>query len=44
MSHTPRRKASCGRQDFAFALQRFVSSRDGPNVRQSFTVWADCAC
>ncbi|WSH05779.1 alginate export family protein (plasmid) [Rhizobium ruizarguesonis] len=25
-------------------MQRFVSSRDGPNVRQSFTVWADCAC
>nr|WP_246708608.1 alginate export family protein [Rhizobium ruizarguesonis] len=25
-------------------MQRFVSSRDGPNVRQSFTVWADCGC
>jgi hypothetical protein len=29
-------KARIGRQDFAFDLQRFVSSRDGPNVRQSF--------
>ena len=28
-------KARVGRQDFAFDLQRFVSSRDGPNVRQS---------
>nr|WP_281033152.1 alginate export family protein [Rhizobium ruizarguesonis] len=44
MSHTPRRKASCGRQDFAFALQRFVSSRDARNVRQSFNGGADCAC
>ena len=35
-------KARAGRQDFAFDLQRFVSSRDGPNVRQSFdAVWAD---
>jgi hypothetical protein len=35
-------KARLGRQDFAFDLQRFVSSRDGPNVRQSFdAVWAD---
>jgi len=35
-------KARVGRQDFAFDLQRFVSSRDGPNVRQSFdAVWAD---
>jgi len=35
-------KARIGRQDFAFDLQRFVSSRDGPNVRQSFdAVWAD---
>lgn len=35
-------KARVGRQDFAFDLQRFVSSRDGPNVRQSFdAAWAD---
>ena len=35
-------KARVGRQDFQFDLQRFVSSRDGPNVRQSFdAVWAD---
>jgi len=35
-------KARAGRQDFLFDLQRFVSSRDGPNVRQSFdAVWAD---
>jgi len=35
-------KARVGRQDFAFDLQRFVSSRDGPNVRQSFdAIWAD---
>jgi Alginate export len=35
-------KARVGRQDFLFDLQRFVSSRDGPNVRQSFdAVWAD---
>lgn len=35
-------KTRVGRQDFAFDLQRFVSLRDGPNVRQSFdAVWAD---
>lgn len=35
-------KARVGRQDFAFDLQRFVSLRDGPNVRQSFdAVWTD---
>lgn len=35
-------KARVGRQDFAFDLQRFVSSRDGPNVRQSFdAVWGN---
>ena len=35
-------KARVGRQDFAFDLQRFVSLRDGPNVRQAFdAVWAD---
>ncbi|MFK4727329.1 hypothetical protein ABIE89_008429 [Bradyrhizobium niftali] len=35
-------KARVGRQDFDFDLQRFVSSRDGPNVRQSFdAVWGD---
>ena len=31
-----------GRQQFAFDLQRFVSARDGPNVRQSYdALWAD---
>jgi len=31
-----------GRQQMAFDLQRFVSVRDGPNVRQSFdAIWAD---
>ncbi len=35
-------KARLGRQEFAFDLQRFVSSRDGPNVRQAFdAVWGD---
>ena len=35
-------KARVGRQEFAFDLQRFVSLRDGPNVRQAFdAVWAD---
>ncbi|MGV8921576.1 MAG: alginate export family protein [Pseudomonas sp.] len=35
-------RARVGRQDFAFDLQRFISSRDGPNIRQSFdAVWAD---
>ena len=35
-------KARLGRQDFAFDLQRFVSLRDGPNVRQSFdAAWVD---
>lgn len=35
-------KARLGRQEFAFDLQRFVSLRDGPNVRQAFdAVWAD---
>ncbi len=35
-------KARVGRQDFSFDLQRFVSSRDGPNVRQSFdAAWGD---
>ena len=29
-----------GRQEFAFDLQRFVSTRDGPNVRQSFDALA----
>ncbi|MCR5942657.1 alginate export family protein [Ochrobactrum sp. XJ1] len=34
-------RARVGRQDFAFDLERFVSTRDGPNVRQSFdAVWA----
>ncbi|HEY4144316.1 alginate export family protein [Pinirhizobacter sp.] len=34
-------KARVGRQDFAFDLQRFLSLRDGPNVRQSFdAIWA----
>jgi hypothetical protein len=31
-----------GRQQFAFDLQRFVSVRDGPNIRQSYdAAWAD---
>ncbi|WP_266157018.1 alginate export family protein, partial [Dyella silvatica] len=35
-------KARIGRQEFAFDLQRFVSLRDGPNVRQAFdAAWAD---
>ena len=34
-------QARVGRQDFEYDLQRFLSSRDGPNVRQSFdAVWA----
>jgi hypothetical protein len=35
-------KVRVGRQDFAFDLQRFVSLRDGPNVRQAFdAAWVD---
>jgi Alginate export len=35
-------KLRLGRQQFAFDLQRFVSARDGPNVRQSYdAAWAD---
>jgi hypothetical protein len=35
-------KLRIGRQQFAFDLQRFVSVRDGPNVRQSHDAgWAD---
>jgi len=35
-------KLRAGRQQFGFDLQRFVSVRDGPNVRQSFDAgWAD---
>ncbi|WP_425605906.1 alginate export family protein [Paraburkholderia sejongensis] len=35
-------KARIGRQQMAFDLQRFVSVRDGPNVRQGFdALWAD---
>ncbi|MDB5394765.1 MAG: hypothetical protein JWM91_2271 [Rhodospirillales bacterium] len=35
-------KLRIGRQQFAFDLQRFVSVRDGPNVRQSYdAAWAD---
>ena len=35
-------KFRIGRQEMAFDLQRFVSVRDGPNVRQAFdAVWAD---
>lgn len=31
-----------GRQEIAFDLQRFVSVRDGPNVRQAYdAIWAD---
>jgi hypothetical protein len=34
--------ARVGRQEFNFDLQRFISSRDGPNVRQAFdAAWAD---
>lgn len=34
-------RARVGRQDFAFDLERFVSVREGPNVRQAFdAVWA----
>ena len=35
-------KVRVGRQQFAFDLQRFVSVRDGPNVRQSYdAAWLD---
>jgi hypothetical protein len=35
-------KLRVGRQQFAFDLQRFVSARDGPNVRQSYdAIWSD---
>jgi hypothetical protein len=35
-------KVRLGRQQMAFDLQRFVSVRDGPNVRQSYdAIWAD---
>lgn len=35
-------KVRIGRQEMAFDLQRFISVRDGPNVRQAFdAVWAD---
>jgi hypothetical protein len=35
-------KARVGRQEMAFDLQRFVSVRDGPNVRQAYdAVWLD---
>jgi hypothetical protein len=35
-------KLRIGRQQYAFDLQRFVSVRDGPNVRQSYdAAWAD---
>jgi hypothetical protein len=35
-------KARVGRQEIAFDLQRFVSSRDGLNVRQAFdAAWAE---
>src|SRR5262249_41997903 len=35
-------KLRLGRQQFAFDLQRFVSVRDGPNVRQSYdAAWVD---
>lgn len=31
-----------GRQEMAFDLQRFISVRDGPNVRQAYdAIWAD---
>ena len=35
-------KVKIGRQEIGFDLQRFISSRDGPNVRQAFdAVWLD---
>jgi hypothetical protein len=35
-------KVRVGRQQLAFDLQRFISVRDGPNIRQSYdAVWAD---
>ncbi len=35
-------KLRIGRQEMAFDLQRFVSVRDGPNVRQAYdAIWAD---
>jgi Alginate export len=35
-------KFRLGRQEMAFDLQRFISVRDGPNVRQTYdAVWAD---
>jgi len=35
-------KLRLGRQEIAFDLQRFVSVRDGPNVRQAYdAIWAD---
>ena len=35
-------KFRLGRQQFAFDLQRFISVRDGPNVRQSYdAIWGD---
>ena len=35
-------KARVGRQEMAFDLQRFVSVRDGPNVRQAYdAIWLD---
>jgi hypothetical protein len=35
-------KLRVGRQEFGFDLERFVSTRDGPNVRQAFdALWGD---
>ena len=35
-------KVRVGRQEMAFDLQRFISVRDGPNVRQAFdAIWSD---
>ena len=35
-------KLRIGRQEMAFDLQRFISVRDGPNVRQAYdALWAD---
>jgi len=35
-------KFRVGRQEMAFDLQRFISVRDGPNVRQTYDgIWAD---
>jgi hypothetical protein len=40
--HGGKFKLRIGRQEIAFDLQRFLSVRDGPNVRQAYdAIWAD---